>query len=203
MHILSMLDHKSRLNCIYWYAIYLVICVRIDCTHSRSRVTYFTGCDTTRPGGGGGRPGVGLSPMLLYRCWAGVGPAGVAAWAVMGSWPGAVCELFSPFEHAKYQYLCKNYHDHYYYSWQSLVKALTYLFLNSVLHWVRYEHSIALVSKKSNHIMYAIPQELVTLVSHRGTDKYFFLQYPFTAAKYLFFMYLSTICILNLLMFMW
>ena len=35
--------------------------------------------------------------------------------------------------------------------------------------------------------MYAIPQELVTLVSHRGTDKYFLLQYPFTAAKYLFF----------------
>ena len=34
--------------------------------------------------------------------------------------------------------------------------------------------------------MYAIPQELVTLVSHRGTDKYFLLQYPFTAAKYLF-----------------
>ena len=106
MHILSMLDHKSRLNCIYWYAIYLVICVRIDCTHSRSRVTYFTGCDTTSPGGGGGRPGVGLSPMLLYQCWASVGPAGVAAWAVTGSWPGAVCELFSPFEHAKYQYLC-------------------------------------------------------------------------------------------------
>ena len=31
--------------------------------------------------------------------------------------------------------------------------------------------------------MYAIPQELVTLVSHRGTDKYFLLQYPFTASK--------------------
>ena len=107
MHILSMLDHKSRLNCIYWYAIYLVICVSIDCTHSRSRVTYFTGCGTTRPGGGGGRPGVGLSSMLSSRCWANVGPAGVAAWAVTGSWSGAVCELFSPFEHAKYQYLCK------------------------------------------------------------------------------------------------
>ena len=51
--------------------------------------------------------------------------------------------------------------------------------------------------------MYAIPQELVTLVSHRGTDKYFLLQYPFTAAKYLFFIYLSTIYMLNLLMFMW
>ena len=51
--------------------------------------------------------------------------------------------------------------------------------------------------------MYAIPQELVTLVSHRGTDKYILLQYPLTAAKYLFFMYLSTICMLNLLMFMW
>ena len=42
MHILSMLDHKSRLKCIYWNAIYLVICVRIDCTHSRSWVAYFT-----------------------------------------------------------------------------------------------------------------------------------------------------------------
>ena len=61
MHILSMLYHKSRLKCIYWYAIYLVICVRIDCTHSRSWVAYFTGCGTTRPGGGGGRPGVGPS----------------------------------------------------------------------------------------------------------------------------------------------
>ena len=59
--------------------------------------------------------------------------------------------------------------------------------LNLVLHWVRYEHSIALVAeKKSNHIMYAIPQELVTLVSHRGIDKYFLLQYPIIAAKYLF-----------------
>ena len=97
MHILSMLDHKSRLNCTYWYAIYLVICVRIDCTHSRSRVTYFTGCDTTRPGGGGGRPGVGLSSMLLSRCWASVGPADVAAWAVTGSWPGLYvnCSLHS------------------------------------------------------------------------------------------------------------
>ena len=51
--------------------------------------------------------------------------------------------------------------------------------------------------------MYAIPQELITLVSHRGTDKYFLLQYPFTAAKYLFSCILSTICMLNLLMFMW
>ena len=140
MHILSMLDHKSRLNCIYWYAIYLVIWVRIDCAHSRSRVTYFTGCDTTRPGGGGGRPGVGLSPMLLYRCWASVGPAGVAAWAVTGSWPGAVCELFSPFEHAKYQYLCKNYHYHYYYSWQSLVKALTCFKLSPALSALWTQH---------------------------------------------------------------
>ena len=146
MHILSMLDHKSGLKCIYWYAIYLVICVRIDCTHSRSWVAYFTGCGTTRPGGGG-RPGVGPSSMLSSRCWANVGPAGVTVWAVTGGWPGALCELLSPFEHAKYHYLCKNYHYHYYYSWQSLVKALTSLFLNSVLHWVRYEHSIALVAK--------------------------------------------------------
>ena len=29
--------------------------------------------------------------------------------------------------------------------------------------------------KKSNHILYAIPQEIITLVSHRGTDKYFLL----------------------------
>ena len=98
MHILSMLDHKSRLKCIYWSAIYLVICVRIDCTHSMSWVAYFTGCGTTRPGGGGGRPGVGLSSMLSSRCWANVGPAGVAVWAVTGRWPGAVCELLSPFE---------------------------------------------------------------------------------------------------------
>ena len=43
--------------------------------------------------------------------------------------------------------------------------------------------------------MYAIPQELVTLVSHRGTDKYFLLQYPFTAAKYLFScIYLRYVC---------
>ena len=114
MHILSMLDHKSRLKCIYWYAIYLEICVRIDCTHSRSRVAYFTGCGTTRPGGGGGRPGVGPSSMLSSRCWANVGPAGVAVWVVTGGWPGAVCELLSPSEHAKYHNLCKNYH--YYYS---------------------------------------------------------------------------------------
>ena len=85
-------------------------------------------CGTSRPGGGGGRPGVGLSSMLSSRCWANVGPAGVAVWAVTGDWPGAVCELFSPFEYAKYQYLCKMYHYHYYYSWQSLVKALTSLF---------------------------------------------------------------------------
>ena len=152
MHILSMLDHKSGLKCIYCYAIYLVICVRIDCTHSRSWVAHFTGCGTTRPGGGGGRPGVGPSSMLSSRCWANVGPAGVTVWAVTGGWPGAVCELLSPFEHAKYHYLCKNYHYHYYYSWQSLVKALT-LFLNSVLHWVRYEHSIALVEKKYIYII--------------------------------------------------
>ena len=131
MHILLMLDHKSRLKCIYWYAIYLVICVRIDCTHSRSWVAYLTGCGTIRPGGGGSRPGVGPSSMLSSRSWANVGPAGVTVWAVMGGWQGAVCELLSPFEHAKYHYLCKNYHYHYYYSWQSLVKALTSLFLNS------------------------------------------------------------------------
>ena len=59
MHILSMLDHKSRLKCIYWYAIYLVICVRIDCTHSRSWVAYFTGCGTT----------AGVGPALArHRC---------------------------------------------------------------------------------------------------------------------------------------
>ena len=212
MHILSMLDHKSRLKFIYWYAIYLEICMRIDCTHSRSWVAYFTGCGTTRPGGGGGRPGVGPSSMLSSRCWANVGLTGVTVWAVTGGWPGTVCELLSPFEHAKYQYLCKNddndddeeeededeededededehqddddddddddydddydydndndYH-YYYYSWQSLVKALTSLFINSVLHWVRYEHSIALVTEK---IL------LVTILSHRGTDKHFLL----------------------------
>ena len=51
----SMLDHKPRLNhvkCIYQYANYLVICVKIDCTHSRSWVPYFTGCGSTRPDGG-------------------------------------------------------------------------------------------------------------------------------------------------------
>ena len=96
----------------------------IPCANGRAIGCLLLCCGTTRPG----RPGVGLSSMLLSRCWASVGPAGVAAWAVTGSWPGAVCELFSPFEHAKYQYLCKNYHYHYYYSWQSLVKALTYLF---------------------------------------------------------------------------
>ena len=42
-------------------------------------------------------------------------------------------------------------------------------FLNSVLHWVRYEHSVALVAKKKIYIL------LVTLLSHRGTDKYFLL----------------------------
>ena len=169
MHILLMLDHKSRLKCIYWYAIYLVICVRIDCTHSRSWVAYLTGCGTIRPGGGGSRPGVGPSSMLSSRSWANVGPAGVTVWAVTGGWQGAVCELLSPFEHAKYHYLCKNYHYHYYYSWQSLVKALTSLFLNSVLHWVCYEHSVALVAKIYIYIL------LVTLLSHRGTDKYFLL----------------------------
>ena len=105
----------------------------------------FTGCGTTRPGGGGSRPGVGPSSMLWSRSWANVVPAGVTVWAVTGGWQGAVCELLSPFEHAKYHYLCKNYHYHY--SWQSLVKALTSLFLNPVLHWVRYEHGIALVAK--------------------------------------------------------
>ena len=168
MHILLMLDHKSRLKCIYWYAIYLVICERIDCTHSRSWVAYFTGCGTTSPGGGASRPGVGPSSMLSSRSWANVVPAGVAVWAVTSGWQGAVCELLSPFEHAKYHYLCKNYHYHYHYSWQSLVKALTSLFLNSVLHWVRYEHSIALVAQKKFIL-------LVTFLSHRGTDKYFLL----------------------------
>ena len=135
---------------------YLVICLRIDCSHSRSWVAYFTGYSTTHPSGGGGRPGVGLSSMLSSRCWANVGPAGVAVWAVTGGWPGAVCELLFPFEHAKYQYLCKNYHYHYYYSWQSLVKAFDFLVLNSVLHWVRYVHSIALVTEKRATI-YCMP----------------------------------------------
>ena len=148
MHIPSMLDHKSRLNCIYWYAIYLVICVRIDCTHSRSRVTYFTGCGTTRPGGGGGRPGVGLSSMLSSRCWANVGPAGVATWAVTGRWPGVVCELFSPFEHAKYQYLCKKLSLSLLLFVTVPCQSIDLFVLNSVLHWVRYEHSIALVAEK-------------------------------------------------------
>ena len=151
MHILSMLDHKSRLKCIYWYAIYLEICVRIDCAHSRSWVAYFTGC-------GGRRPGVGPSSMLSSRRWASVGLTGVTVWAVTDGWPGAVCELLSPFEHAKYHYLCENYHYYYYYySWQSHVKALTLLFLNSVLHWVRYERSIALVAEKKNNYTF-IPQ---------------------------------------------
>ena len=96
-----------------------------------------------------------------------LGQAGVAVWAVTSAWPGAVCELLSPFEHGKYHYLCKNYHHHYCYSWQYLVKALTSLSLNSVLHWVRYEQSIALVAEKN--------MLLVTLLSHRGTDKYFLL----------------------------
>ena len=146
MHILSMLDYKSRLKCIYWYAIYLVICVRIDCTHSRSWVAYFTGCATTRPGSGGGRPGVGLSSMLSSRCWANVGPAGVAG-RVTGGWPGAVCELLSPFEVAKYQYLCKKS-----LSLLSFVtvpcQSIDILVLNSVLHWVRFVLSITLVAEK-------------------------------------------------------
>ena len=70
MHILSMLDHKSRLKCIYWNAIYLVICVRIDCTHAWSWVAYFTGCGSTRPGGGG------VGPALAHHrcCRPDVGP---------------------------------------------------------------------------------------------------------------------------------
>ena len=55
-------------------------------------------------------------------------------------------------------------------------QSIDFLVLNSVLHCVRYVHSIALVAeKKGNHILYAIPQELVTLVSHRETEKYFLL----------------------------
>ena len=64
--------------------------------------------------GGGRAGGVGLSSMLSSRCWTNVGPAGVAVWVVTGGWPGAVCELLSPFEHAKYHYLCKNYRYYYY-----------------------------------------------------------------------------------------
>ena len=169
MHILLMLDHKSRLKCIYWYAIYLVICVRIDCTHSRSWVAYLTGCGTIRPGGGGSRPGVGPSSMLSSRSWANVGPAGVTVWAVMGGWQGAVCELLSPFEHAKYHYLCKNYHYHYYYLWQSLVKALTSLFLNSGPALSALWTQRCSGGQKNIYIL------LVTLLSHRGTDKYFLL----------------------------
>ena len=168
MHIPSMLDHKSRLKCIYWYAIYLVICVRIDCTHSQSWVAYFTACGTTRPGGGGSRPGVGPSSMLSSRSWANVGPAGVTVWAVMGGWPRAVCEFLSPFEHAKYHYLCKNYHYHYY-SWQSLVKALTSTFvfkLSPALSMLWTQHCSG--GKKTNIL-------LVALSSHRGTDRYLLL----------------------------
>ena len=51
-----MLDHKSRLKCIYWYAIYLVTCVRIDCTH------------------GPGSP-ISLAVAPPARAAAGVGPA--------------------------------------------------------------------------------------------------------------------------------
>ena len=55
-------------------------------------------------------------------------------------------------------------------------QSINLFVLNSVLHWVRYDCSIALVAekneKKSNHILYAIPQELVTLVYRRDSDKY-------------------------------
>ena len=44
---------------------------------------------------------------------------------------------------------------------------------------------------------------LVTVLSHRGTDKYFLLYFPFIAAKYLIAMYSSAICMLNPLVFMW
>ena len=70
MHILSMLDHKSRLNCIYWYAIYLVICVRTDCTHGPGSPISLA---VTPPA----RAGAGVSPALACHrcCCTDVGPA--------------------------------------------------------------------------------------------------------------------------------
>ena len=90
-----MLDHKPRLKCIYQYANYLVIWVRIDCTHSRSWVPYFTGCSSSRPDGGGEWPSVGPSSMPSSRYWTNFGPVGIAVWSVTGCWPRAVCELLS------------------------------------------------------------------------------------------------------------
>ena len=124
--------------------------------------------------------------MLSSRCWANIGPADVAVWAVTGGWPGAMCELFSPFEMQNISISVKTISIIIIIRDSPLSKHwLPCLKLSPVLSALCTQHCSG-GRQNSNHILYAIPQEIVTLVSHRGTDKYFLLQYPFIAEKYLF-----------------